>query len=174
MTYDVYRYIFFGGAGLAGVCLIVAVIIFFALRIPSVIGDLTGATRRKAIENIRSQNENSGIKTYKSSAVNRERGKITDKITATGNLVKNGDDVMGGAMATGKIGTDKLSEEARQSFETTLLAESAANETTVLNMPEAGETTVLGQTEAEQITEDADTFTIEYELMFIHTDEVIV
>ena len=50
MTYDVYRYIFLGGAGLAALCLILSIVLFFVLRIPSVIGDLTGSTAKKAIE----------------------------------------------------------------------------------------------------------------------------
>ena len=173
MTYDIYRYIFFGGAGLAGLCLIIAIILFFTLKIPSVIGDLTGATARKAIENIRNQNENSGDKTYKSSAVNRERGKLTDKITPTGTLIKNPTDLMGGAMATTKIGTQQLAAEAQQAYETSLLQENGSNETTVLNAESAGETTVLGQNAVEQGTDNPDVFIIEYEITFIHTDEVI-
>ena len=173
MTYDIYRYIFFGGAGLAGLCLIIAIILFFTLKIPSVIGDLTGVTARKAIENIRNQNENSGDKTYKSSAVNRERGKLTDKITPTGTLIKNPTDLMGGAMATTKIGTQQLAAEAQQAYETSLLQENGSNETTVLNAESAGETTVLGQNAVEQGTDNPDVFIIEYEITFIHTDEVI-
>ncbi len=174
MTYDIYRYIFFGGAGLAGLCLIIAVILFFILRIPNVIGDLSGATARKAIENIRNQNENSGDKTYKSSAVNRERGKITDKITQTGTLIKNSTDSMGGAMATSKISTEQLVNEAQQSYETTLLDDSRSNETTVLNTGGSGETTVLDQGRTDESVNGSNTFTIEYEITFIHTDEVIV
>ena len=173
MTYDIYRYIFFGGAGLAGLSLIIAVILFFVLKIPSVIGDLTGSTARKAIENIRNQNESSGDKTYKSSAVNRERGKLTDKITPTGTLIKNPTDLMGGAMATTKIGTQQLAAEAQQAYETSLLEENGSNETTVLNTSGAGETTVLEQTAVEQGAGNTNIFVIEYEITFIHTDEVI-
>ncbi|MBR6051027.1 MAG: hypothetical protein IKP68_07470 [Clostridia bacterium] len=173
MTYDIYRYIFFGGAGLAGLCLIIAVILFLVLRIPSVIGDLTGSTARKAIENIRNQNESSGDKTYKSSAVNRERGKLTDKITPTGTLIKNPTDLMGGAMATTKIGTQQLAAEAQQAYETSLLEDNGSNETTVLSSSGAGETTVLEQTAVEQGADNSNIFVIEYEITFIHTDEVI-
>lgn len=172
MTYDIYRYIFFGGAALAGLCLVVAVILFFVLKIPSVIGDLTGSTARKAIENIRNQNESSGDKTYKSSAVNRERGKLTDKISPTGTLIKNPTDLMGGAMATTKIGTQQLAAEAQQAYETTLLENTVSNETTVLNSENSGETTVLDQN-ANNVVEGVNSFAIEYEITFIHTDEVI-
>ena len=172
MTYDIYRYIFFGGAALAGLCLVVAVILFFVLKIPSVIGDLTGSTARKAIENIRNQNESSGDKTYKSSAVNRERGKLTDKISPTGTLIKNPTDLMGGAMATTKIGTQQLAAEAQQAYETTLLENTVSNETTVLNSENSGETTVLDQN-TNNVVEGVNSFAIEYEITFIHTDEVI-
>lgn len=173
MTYDIYRYIFFGGAGLAGLSLIIAVILFFLLGIPSVIGDLTGSTARKAIESIRNQNENSGDKTYKSSAVNRERGKLTDKISATGSLIKEPTDMMGGAMATGKIGTEQLSADAQKAYETTVLDGNNGNETTVLNANNSGETTVLDQHADEVISDDSVAFAVEYEITFIHTDEVI-
>ena len=65
MTYEIYRYIFFGGAALAGIMLIVAVLLFIFLHIPTVIGDLTGSNARKAIEEIRNQNASSGDKTCK-------------------------------------------------------------------------------------------------------------
>lgn len=184
MTYEIYRYIFYGGAILAGVMLAITVILFFAYKIPTVIGDLTGANARKAIENIRNQNENSGDKVYKTSQVNRERGKITAKMTPSGNLARESSGGLGGAMPTEKISTQELP----QVNETTLLG---ANETTVLGANEtavlgANETTVLGTNETtvlggggagETTLLSAETtpatFQIEYEITFIHTDEVI-
>ncbi len=174
MTYDVYRYIFYVGAGLAALFAVVAVILFFVLKIPSVVGDLSGSTARKAIENIRNQNESTGSKTYKSSAVNRERGKITDRITPTGTLIKDPNDVSGGAMATTKIGTQQLISEARKAYEeTALLEENGSGETTVLNEDGSGETTLLDQNEVSAGVGENVPFAIEYELTFIHTDEVI-
>lgn len=55
---------------LAGIFLLAAIAIFFLLDIRSVIGDVTGATARKAIRDIRAQNEASGNKAYKPSPVN--------------------------------------------------------------------------------------------------------
>lgn len=175
MTYEVYRYIFIGGAILAAIMFIISVILFIVLKIPSVIGDLSGATARKAIEDIRNQNENTGDKTYKSSAVNKERGKLTDKISPSGNLIKNPSGGIWGAMATEKISTQKLAEDA--SNETTVLG---SNETTVLSGG-VGETTLLdsmpGMNETTLLSPSmmpVGIFEIEYELTFIHTDEVIV
>lgn len=160
MSYEIYRYIFYGGAILAAVMLVVTVILFFVYKIPTVIGDLTGANARKAIENIRNQNESSGDKLYKTSQVNRERGKLTDKISPSGSLMKDPSGHFAGAMATEKISTQELPPE-----ETTVL--DVSNETTVLDNAGAGETTVL-------TTEDTPaTFQIEFEITFIHTDEVI-
>lgn len=183
MTYEIYRYIFIGGAILAGILLLVTVLLFVVLKIPTVIGDLTGATAKKAIENIRNQNEVSGDKTYKSSQVNSERGKLTDKISMSGNLIRNGSGVIGGAMATEKIGTQQLPVQP-QADETTVLG---TNETTVLGMG-GNETTVLnvssGETDVLSMNSGAgettvlesmqpDIFEIEYEITYIHTDEVI-
>lgn len=160
MSYEIYRYVFYGGAILAGVMLVATVILFFVYKIPTVIGDLTGANARKAIENIRNQNENSGDKLYKTSPVNRERGKLTDKISPSGSLMKDPSGHFAGAMATEKISTQEFPPE-----ETTVL--DATNETTVLDNVGAGETTVLDAVDAPV------TFQIEYEITFIHTNEVI-
>lgn len=170
MTYEIYRYIFLGGAILAGVMLVVSVLVFFMLKIPTVIGDLTGANARKAIENIRSHNESTGDKTYRSSQVNRERGKLTDKISPSGRIVKDPSHSLHGAMGTEKIGTQQLHPEDGASETTVLTGElTGANETTVLgNENLANETTVLNA----QTFSNA--FVIEYEITYIHTDEVIV
>ncbi len=208
MTYEIYRYIFLGGAILAGIMFVVSAIVFFVLKIPTVIGDLTGANARKAIENIRNQNESTGEKTYRSSPVNRERGKLTDKITPSGRLIKNPSHSLHGAMGTEKISTQRLSHENGTSETTVLAAGSAGtnettvlvagsadtNETTVLAAGSAGtnETTVLagGLADANgaavpddgiQANEIAamnartvcNEFIIEYEITYIHTDEVI-
>lgn len=170
MTYEIYRYIFLGGAVLAGIMLAVSVLVFFILRIPTVIGDLTGANARKAIENIRNQNESTGDKTYRSSQVNRERGKLTDKISPSGRLVKDPSHSLHGAMRTEKISTQQLSNEDIVNETTILTGELVGgNETTVLNYKNSvNETTVLN---AQTLSNG---FEIEYEITYIHTDEVIV
>lgn len=173
MSYEVLRYIFYGSAILSGIMFVISVVLFFVLKIPHVVGDLTGSNARKAIEKIRNQNEASGDKVHKTSHVNRERGKITDKISPSGRLLKDPTGQVGGAMPTEKIGTQQLP----QTDETTVLGGNettvlGGNETTVLGGGEpsaygAGETTVLSATEAPVL------FQIEYEITYIHTDEVI-
>ena len=186
MTYDIYRYIFIGAAILCGVMFIVSVLIFVLLNIPKIISDLSGATARKAIKNIREQNEASGDKGYKVSAFNEARGKLTDKISPSGNVIQQQHAQMRGIDTT-KINTQELVEETAS--ETTVLG--AYNETSVLNNTGAGETSVLdggmsygetsvldgGMSYAETSVLGANTnnstFTVEYEITFIHTNEII-
>lgn len=175
MTYDTYRYIFIGAAILCGIMFVVSVLIFIFMKIPKVISDLTGATARKAIKNIRKQNEASGDKAYKVSAFNEARGKLTDKISPSGNVVQQYHAQMRGIDTT-KINTQELQvdEAANQTSVldqydgTTLLTNDGAGETTVLSAPEQpiGETSVLSPA-------DDQTFRVEFEITYIHTNEVI-
>lgn len=198
MTYEIYEYIFIGGAILTGVMLAVSALVFFLLKIPNVIGDLTGANARKAIENIRNQNESSGDKTYRTSQVNLERGKITDKISPSGRLIKNPSGSVHGAMETEKIGDQQSPMGGNETTvlggnETTVLggAETTVlggGETTVLGgaaemgatgeLTGGGETTVLGASAAPAASvTDVQTaigqFVVEYEITYTHTDEII-
>lgn len=61
----------------AGVCFVIAVVLFFVFGIPSVIGDLSGRTARKSIKRMRISNENSGNKSFRPSETNASRGKLT-------------------------------------------------------------------------------------------------
>lgn len=176
MTYDIYRYIFIGASILCGILFVVSVFVFIFLRIPKVISDLSGATARKAIKNIREQNEATGNKTHKVSALNQARGKLTDKISPSGNVIHRHQDQMGLGIETIKIETQELpvDESGNQTTvlesynETSVLENQGAGETSVLSKAGlAGETTVLGEG-----INDA-TFTIEYEITFVHTNEMI-
>ena len=62
----------------AGVCLVLAVFFWFFFQIPNVIGDLSGRTARKSIAKMRAANEKTGVKSYKESKINAERGKLTE------------------------------------------------------------------------------------------------
>ena len=171
MSYEMYRYIFLGALAGCGLFFIVSVILFFALNIPKVISDLSGRTARKAIERIRMQNEQSGDKTYQSSAVNLERGKLTDKISKSGRLVPREATPFGTGVITEKISTMKLA----PAGETDVLE--VSEETSVLTAP-AGETDVLtsvaGETEVlTAVQQPVQAFCVEYEITFIHTNEVI-
>lgn len=163
MSYEMYRYIFLGALIACGLFFVIAVILFFTLKIPKVISDLTGRTARKAIENIRMQNEQSGDKTYQSSAVNLERGKLTDKISQSGRLMQRDVTPFGTGVITEKISTMELEQHAGE----TDVLDQPVGETDVLT-PVAGETEVLAPVE-----QPVQAFTVEYEITFIHTSEVI-
>ena len=176
MTYDVYRYIFIVAAILCGIMFVVSVLVFILLKIPKVISDLSGATARKAIKNIREQNEASGDKAYKVSAFNEARGKLTDKISPSGNVVHQYHAQMRGIDTT-KIDTQELQVDEAvnqtsvldQYNGTTLLGNEGVGETSVLTPLEQphGETSVLNPVATET------TFCVEFEITYIHTNEVI-
>lgn len=170
MTYEMYWYIFLGGAIASGIMLVISAVLFFTLRIPKVIGDLTGQNARKAIQNIRMQNEASGDKSYKSSAVNIERGKLTDKISQSGRIVPREDSPFGTGVVTEKISTQHLPPEMPAEATTVLDKDM---ETTILDH-ELGKTEVLCMPKQVESAYQAQLiFEIEYEITFIHTNDVI-
>lgn len=65
---------------LSGIALIAAVIMFIRLNIPAIIGDLTGRTVAREIKAMRDTNASSGDKRFRPSAVNLERGTLTEKV----------------------------------------------------------------------------------------------
>ena len=192
MTYDIYRLIFIVGSIACAVMFVVSVILFITLKIPNVIGDLTGRNAKKAIENIRKQNEASGGKAYKASVVNLERGRLTDKMTPSGNLQRRGI-TSGFGVHTEKISTMKLEQQAsvgmdtdNESNETMVLEQNYSNETSVLNHNYSNETTVLSQQNVGETTvlsshmpqNPSETtvlnqFMVLEDITFIHTDEII-
>ncbi len=179
MTYEIYRYIFIGGAALTAIFFVVSIILFFTLKIYAVIGDLSGATAKKAIANIRSQAESGQDSVVKTSPSGTGREKLTDKISMSGNLIRNRSGAFGNAMATEKISTQQLPQNT-QSDETTLLYESSGiNETTLLyDNSSQNETTVLSSNAGFGETSVLDSmntgfFVLEYEITYIHTNEII-
>ena len=171
MTYEIYRYIFIGAAIAAGVMLAVTLILFFVLKIPGVIGDLSGRTARKAIADIRNHNMSANTDNIGS-------GKLTDKITASGRLMERRDS--SGNKYTDKISTEKLIEQNKLSGsnETTLL--NNGNETTVLNT--GNETTVYSSGQTVILNSDTAGFkdiqsagyvNVESDITFIHSAEII-
>lgn len=167
MSYDIYRYIFYGGAILSIVMLFVSVFLFFFFKIPTVIGDLNGSNARRAIESIRNSNEQFGKTVHKAKNMDLERSKITDKMTPSGRIAKN-------SGFTNKIATlpntQKISQEnlINYSEETVVLSN---EETTVLQQDEttvlSEETTVLDSNVTLPV------FAIEYEITYVHTSEII-
>ena len=169
MTYEIYRYIFIGAASLCGLMLILTIILFFVLKIPAVLGDLSGATARKAIRRIREENGTENGRT----SVNHSRGRITDRMTPSGRVIPAAPPTFGALPVTSKIRTQEL-----QTAGGTTILQPVSEETTVL--PE----TLEWQTAAEQAAPAAEettllpqyiqpVFAIEFEITYIHTKECI-
>ncbi len=116
-----------------------AVALFFLLDIKKVIGDVTGATARKAINTIRKQSESSANKAYKPGSANSTREKLTDKMSPSGRL-KTQTANISGAPGTEKFNTKKL----MPLVEETTVFDGTANETKILD-EQVGQTTVLEQ-----------------------------
>ena len=156
----------------AGVLFLVAVALFFLLDVPKLYGDISGRTAKKAIEAIRQQNESSGNKAYKPSAVNEERGKLTDRITKSGNLQPKTDGLSIG------VGTEKFSTSTLfpQSNETTVLQNTASKTTVLMSSAptEGGETTLLVNEEPNVAQAPAEgTFAVDVEMFFTGSSEII-
>lgn len=115
---------------------VVSITLFFVLRIPAVIGDLTGITARKAIEDIRMQNAGAYQPRRKSTRSERGKRKAESRAENVQSIQRAGE--------TEDLSASNLAAYARErsiSEETTLLSQ--AGETTVLT----GETTPLSSLE---------------------------
>ena len=157
---------------IAGVILLIGIALFFLLDVQKLYGEISGRTAKKAIEAIRQQNESTGNKAYKPSAVNADRGKLTDKITHTGSIIGKTSG-SGISVGTEKLHTDVLAAKAN---ETTVL-EQPAGETTVLaaSQSSVGETTVLvhNEVQAENDSMASAGFTVDVEMSFTGSSEII-
>ena len=156
----------------AGVCLVLAIFFWFFFKIPTVIGDLSGRTARKSIAKMRAANEKTGVKTYKESKTNAERGKLTGTMPDSGKLKKQAAD--DGKPETGLLAENKadgLEAEATGVLnEATGILEDEAtgllideNATAPLN---ASANSYLARTGGKKLE-------MLEEVMLIHTDEVI-
>jgi len=162
MTYEIYRYIFIGGAILALISLVISVWLFILYRIPTVIGDLNGTNARKGIENIRLSSEGGG-KAYS----HIHKNQTTDKISRSGKIVKN-------------------TSRSLKASETEVLPHSnlpnSGGATDVLDNTEIGQTVNLfaanstyaaSETTVLDARDTNNQIVVEYEITYIHTDEII-
>lgn len=89
---DVYNICFYGGLILAILFLITSVTLFFVLKIPKVVGELTGRTARKSIEEMKGEKGSSDVsKKEQAKYYNQDTGKIKVRQSAT-ERKKNNDD----------------------------------------------------------------------------------
>ncbi len=156
--------------GLSAVAFVIAVALWFKYKIPKVYGDLSGRTAKRSIEEIRKENESSGKKSFRPSAVNLSRGKITEAMS--GALGKKKTDTP----VTEKMDVSDVpppvtapTEELEQ--QTALLETEVLNETEVLAETELLEETVLLD-ETEVLIDDNKLRLVD-QIIFIHTNEFI-
>lgn len=185
MSYDLYRYIFIGGLVLSIVMLIVTVLLYFLLNIKSAIGDITGSNKRKAIENILSDNASDKPKKVQVKYDHEKASKSARLEAETMNTTKisaqdrfdNLDASETAILSKPSSDTTVLSREAETSVlnvggsETTVL-NAGGNETTVLSS--VNETTALKDSEKSEPAKVVDPdFTIEIDITYVHSNEVI-
>lgn len=154
----------------AGIFLLLSIITFFAFGIPKLIGEISGSSARKAIEEIKKQNEEG----YVGRKVVSTKASILADLESTCEIEKSEkrEDSLGINMDTAKIATGRL---IALSEETMLLYE-GSDETTLLKTPEnsSGETTLLwNATTNESYVEVEEQFYEIAAIEFIASTEII-
>ena len=157
----------------AGVCLVLAIFFWFFFKIPTVIGDLSGRNARKSIAKMRAANEKSGVKAYKESKTNAERGKLTGTMPAdSGKLKKT-------VTNDGKPETGLLAENMAEGleFEATGVLDEATgilgSETTGLLIDENATAPLDTPVNKHPVRSGGKKLEMIEEVMLVHTDEVI-
>lgn len=89
---------------IAAVYFALAIFFWFSFRIPKVIGDLSGRTARKSIAKMRTSNEESGNKSFRPSATNVSRGKLTDTMPDSGKIKSQETDAISEEIGAGETG----------------------------------------------------------------------
>ena len=155
----------------AGVCLVLAVLFWFLFKIPVIVGDLSGRTARKSIAKMRQSNEKSGHKSYRSSATNVARGKVTDTMPRTEKKKPAAPVVKQNAPVDARPETGLLDENRVHVASGEETAPLNDDGTTAL-LVEENETAMLGETPSVART-GGKKLTMINQVMLIHTDEVI-
>lgn len=160
--------------GLSAVAFVIAVALWFKYKIPKVYGDLSGRTAKRSIEEIRKENESSGKKSFRPSAVNLSRGKITEAMS--GALGKKKSSMPGTEkMDVSDVSSSPVTAPTEELEQQTVLLETEVlevlNETEVLVETELLEETVLLD-ETEVLVGDNKLRLVD-QIIFIHTNEFI-
>lgn len=156
MTYEMYRNIFMICAVAGGVMVVVSILLFALLRIPSVIGDLTGITAKRGIEQIRSGNSKAALSKKRKKQKNQGYEMNTERLQVAAEAKK------GETAKLKAAGNETTLLDQEVGSEVALLSAQAMNETTLLNMPTVNETTILPSE-----------FGVLEEITILHTEEEI-
>lgn len=161
MTYETYRMLFMMGAIAAAVMLTLSVMLFFLLHIPAVIGYITGRTARKAVESMQSETGKgmtSGNIRRRAVSSRAEQVKTTAEIHRYANLPGN----------TIKDTTDLT---PRSELYADDVEDGGISDTSDLAAFERAR--ILDTTDLSEYEDATDSFHIEYEITYIHTNEII-
>ena len=187
MSYDIYRLIFIGAAIACGVMFLVSVILFIVFKIPNIIGNLTGHSAKKAIEDIKKQqNESYVINGEANESHLNGKKKITEKIstarldraeetTVLGNGNSRVDETTILGNGNNRVNETTILGDGNSNVEETImLGYNGTEETTLLGNGRVDETAVLGNgiTEFSTVPGNA-MFIVTEEIRFIHTEEWI-
>lgn len=168
MTYEIYQYIFYGSLIMCIVMLILSVILFFAFKIPKVIGFLSGATARKAIKTINEHTEQS-----MSQRLKQKNGNAHNiDFSSSGKLMKK----TNVSMDSDSPITEKFKTESLIPGNNTTLLNQRNNETTVLSQTSSlEETSVLNNSNEANIDDGLvpKEFAVIYDIKYIWTNETI-
>ena len=162
MTAQLWMIIAIAGFSLAGLSFITAVLMFIQFKIPAIIGDLTGKTAARQIEQIRQSNVSSAPVSYRPKQINVNRDKQPQSKDDFGgtDLLKD---------------TDVLEYENTTALEQSVLTTTLSEITTVLSEETAGETIILAEPSDDDKSnvQKSIIFTIIRSIDVVHTFEEI-
>jgi hypothetical protein len=123
---------------LAGVLLAAAIFLYFKLNVRAIIGDLTGRTAARQIQEIREQNQLTGNKLHQPNLFNVQRGSLTEPVSS-----RRGKTGTSGAIAHQSKRLDRVGQTKTTS--PTNVVESYLTEVNQakVNIPPSGEETVI-------------------------------
>lgn len=149
----------------------VAIFLWIFLKIPQVIGNLSGRTARKSIARVRASNEKSGNKSYRSSTANVARGKLTSTMPSSdlGEPTEKMAEGEAGMPETGLLAENKATTEHSES--TALLSDNEA--TGILIDDDATVPLNVVTAEPSKCRSGGKKLKILDEVVLTHTDEVI-
>lgn len=142
---------------LAALLFLITAFLFWRLRIPSLLGEITGSTARKAIQNMQKNKENPGKPLYTTGQMNRMRGLRTGSMK----LEKGRTGPLGGAAP------------AILPPKTAQIAGGQPAQAPPPANPEPGAPSAFGETSLLTATGPARRFVLEMNQILIHTNEEI-
>ena len=140
---------------------------WFFFGIPAVIGDLNGRTARKSIARMRAANEKTGVKTYKESKTNFERGKLTKTIRGSESDQKSKNCLMEDKPETGL-----LEENSAERFESEATGILIDDSTDILH-DENSTVLLSSEVSAQSKTAVSKKINLIEEIIIVHTEEMI-